>query len=132
MNGPALLTWHRPGRAAAVHVRPDLHRRRRIRCPRLHPDHLQEPARGRRTRRRQIRAAQHLHRPRRPVDPQPHVLFDGKQVELGMWDDLADEFVGPDLDHAIITLRRLQKRDGQPLHLAARAPPPQNRAHRSA
>jgi S-DNA-T family DNA segregation ATPase FtsK/SpoIIIE len=37
------------------------------------------------------------------------VLFDGKQVELGMWDDLADEFVGPDLDHAIITLRRLQR-----------------------
>lgn len=37
------------------------------------------------------------------------VLFDGKQVELGMWDDLADEFVGPDLDHAITTLRRLQK-----------------------
>jgi DNA segregation ATPase FtsK/SpoIIIE, S-DNA-T family len=37
------------------------------------------------------------------------VLFDGKQVELGMWDDIADEFVGPDLDHAIITLRRLQR-----------------------
>jgi DNA segregation ATPase FtsK/SpoIIIE, S-DNA-T family len=37
------------------------------------------------------------------------VLFDGKQVEQGMWDDLADEFVGPDLDHAITTLRRLQK-----------------------
>jgi S-DNA-T family DNA segregation ATPase FtsK/SpoIIIE len=37
------------------------------------------------------------------------VLFDGKQVELGMWDDIADEFVGPDLDHAITTLRRLQK-----------------------
>ena len=37
------------------------------------------------------------------------MLFDGKQVELGMWDDLADEFVGPDLDHAIITLRRLQR-----------------------
>ena len=37
------------------------------------------------------------------------VMFDGKQVELGMWDDLADEFVGPDLDHALITLRRLQK-----------------------
>ncbi len=36
------------------------------------------------------------------------VLFDGKQVELGMWDAIADEFVGPDLDHAIITLRRLQ------------------------
>ena len=46
------------------------------------------------------------------------VLFDGKQVELGMWDDLADEFVGPDLDHAIITLRRLQRGDGQPLLLA--------------
>ena len=37
------------------------------------------------------------------------VLFDGKQVELGMWDDLADEFVGPDLGHAITTLRRLQR-----------------------
>jgi len=37
------------------------------------------------------------------------VLFDGKRVELGMWDDIADEFVGPDLDHAIITLKRLQR-----------------------
>jgi DNA segregation ATPase FtsK/SpoIIIE, S-DNA-T family len=37
------------------------------------------------------------------------VLFDGKQVELGMWDDIADEFVGPDLDHAITTMLRLQK-----------------------
>ena len=37
------------------------------------------------------------------------VLFDGKQVELGMWDDIADEFVGPDINHAIITLLRLQK-----------------------
>jgi S-DNA-T family DNA segregation ATPase FtsK/SpoIIIE len=37
------------------------------------------------------------------------VLFDAKQVELGMWDDIADEFVGPDLGHAIITLLRLQK-----------------------
>ncbi len=36
------------------------------------------------------------------------VLFDAKQVELGMWDDIADEFVGPDIDHAIITLLRLQ------------------------
>src|SRR6266480_2644403 len=31
------------------------------------------------------------------------VLFDGKEVELGFWADIADEFVGPDLDHAIIT-----------------------------
>ena len=37
------------------------------------------------------------------------VLFDGKQVELGMWDAVADEFVGPDLHHAIITLKRLQR-----------------------
>ena len=37
------------------------------------------------------------------------VLFDGKQVELGLWDDIADEFVGPDLNHAIITLLRLQR-----------------------
>jgi S-DNA-T family DNA segregation ATPase FtsK/SpoIIIE len=37
------------------------------------------------------------------------VLFDGKQVELGMWDHIADEFVGPDLDHAITTLLRLQR-----------------------
>ena len=37
------------------------------------------------------------------------VLFDGKQVELGMWDEVADEFVGPDIDKAIITLLRLQK-----------------------
>jgi S-DNA-T family DNA segregation ATPase FtsK/SpoIIIE len=37
------------------------------------------------------------------------VLFDAKQVELGLWDDVADEFVGPDIDKAIITLLRLQK-----------------------
>ena len=37
------------------------------------------------------------------------VLFDAKQVELGLWDDIADEFVGPDIDRAIITLLRLQR-----------------------
>ena len=37
------------------------------------------------------------------------VLFDGKQVELGLWDAVADEFVGPDLHHAIVTLKRLQR-----------------------
>jgi S-DNA-T family DNA segregation ATPase FtsK/SpoIIIE len=36
------------------------------------------------------------------------VLFDGKLVELGMWEDVADAFVGPDIDHALTTLRRLQ------------------------
>jgi S-DNA-T family DNA segregation ATPase FtsK/SpoIIIE len=37
------------------------------------------------------------------------VLFDGKQVELGMWRHVADAFVGPDLDHAINVLKRLQQ-----------------------
>jgi DNA segregation ATPase FtsK/SpoIIIE, S-DNA-T family len=36
-------------------------------------------------------------------------LLDGKQVELGLWEDIADVFVGPDLHHAIRTLKRLQK-----------------------
>src|SRR5690606_14327510 len=35
-------------------------------------------------------------------------LIDGKQVELGLWKAAADVFVGPDIDHAITTLRRLQ------------------------
>ena len=35
------------------------------------------------------------------------VLFDGKLVELGPWMDVADEFVGPDIDHAISVLQRL-------------------------
>jgi S-DNA-T family DNA segregation ATPase FtsK/SpoIIIE len=35
-------------------------------------------------------------------------LLDGKRVELGQWRRSADVFVGPDLDHAIRTLRRLQ------------------------
>ena len=37
------------------------------------------------------------------------VLFDASLVELGMWHDIADEFVGPDADKAITTLLRLQK-----------------------
>ncbi|MGW4942952.1 FtsK/SpoIIIE domain-containing protein [Actinoplanes sp. NPDC004185] len=36
------------------------------------------------------------------------ILIDGKQVELGLWKDCADVFVGPDIDHAIFTLERLQ------------------------
>jgi DNA segregation ATPase FtsK/SpoIIIE, S-DNA-T family len=35
-------------------------------------------------------------------------LIDGKQVELGLWREVADVFVGPDIHHAITTLRRLQ------------------------
>jgi len=37
------------------------------------------------------------------------VLFDGKEVELGMWEAIADEFVGPDIEHALSVLRRLQQ-----------------------
>jgi hypothetical protein len=36
-------------------------------------------------------------------------LFDGKQVELSIWKDVADEFVGPDLEHAATTLERLRQ-----------------------
>ena len=37
------------------------------------------------------------------------VLFDGKQVELGLYRDIADVFVGPDITKALTTLRRLQR-----------------------
>jgi len=36
-------------------------------------------------------------------------LFDGKQVELSIWKDAADEFVGPDLEHAAGVIERLQQ-----------------------
>ena len=36
-------------------------------------------------------------------------LFDGKQVELSIWKDAADEFVGPDLEHAAVVIERLQQ-----------------------
>jgi len=36
-------------------------------------------------------------------------LIDGKQVELGLWEQVSDVFVGPDQKHAIRTLLRLQK-----------------------
>jgi DNA segregation ATPase FtsK/SpoIIIE, S-DNA-T family len=32
-------------------------------------------------------------------------LLDGKRVELGLWREIADVFVGSDIDHAITTLR---------------------------
>jgi S-DNA-T family DNA segregation ATPase FtsK/SpoIIIE len=35
------------------------------------------------------------------------VLFDGKLVELGPWMDIADEFVGLDIEHGLSVLRRL-------------------------
>jgi S-DNA-T family DNA segregation ATPase FtsK/SpoIIIE len=37
------------------------------------------------------------------------VLVDGKQVELGAWRDCADEFVGPDIDHANKVLAGLRQ-----------------------
>src|SRR5262245_24284458 len=36
------------------------------------------------------------------------VLLDGKLVELGQWRACADVFVGPDIRHALQTLRRVQ------------------------
>jgi DNA segregation ATPase FtsK/SpoIIIE, S-DNA-T family len=48
-------------------------------------------------------------------------LFDGKLVELGLWRDAADVFVGPDLDHANRTLARLQRvMDNRYAYLLAR------------
>ncbi|MDQ3901640.1 MAG: FtsK/SpoIIIE domain-containing protein [Actinomycetota bacterium] len=35
-------------------------------------------------------------------------LLDGKRVELGLWREIADVFVGSDIDHALTTLRQLQ------------------------
>jgi S-DNA-T family DNA segregation ATPase FtsK/SpoIIIE len=36
-------------------------------------------------------------------------LLDGGETELGLWEDVADVFVGPDIRHAIATLQRLQR-----------------------
>jgi hypothetical protein len=36
-------------------------------------------------------------------------LFDGKQVELSMWKDIADDFVGPDMEQALVIMERLQQ-----------------------
>jgi len=36
------------------------------------------------------------------------VLIDGKQVELGLWRECADRFVGPSMDDALATMRWLQ------------------------
>src|SRR3954447_17750060 len=41
------------------------------------------------------------------------VLLDGKEVELGMWEQIADVFVGPNLDVAIGVLRWLQAEIGR-------------------
>jgi DNA segregation ATPase FtsK/SpoIIIE, S-DNA-T family len=38
------------------------------------------------------------------------ILIDGKRVELGLWRDCAERFIGPSIDDAIDTLRWLQGR----------------------
>lgn len=35
-------------------------------------------------------------------------LFDGKQVELGLWQEVSEVFVGPDIELALMRLRQLQ------------------------
>src|SRR5216684_1672384 len=37
-----------------------------------------------------------------------NILIDGKRVELGLWRECADRFIGPSIDDAIDTLRWLQ------------------------
>jgi S-DNA-T family DNA segregation ATPase FtsK/SpoIIIE len=66
------------------------------------------------------------------------ILIDGAVVELGIWRSCADEFVGPDINHAISVIekqqqaitdccqtlldtgrRKIVKGDGEPIHLTA-------------
>ena len=54
------------------------------------------------------------------------VLLDGKEVELGMWREVADAFVGKDHEHAIVAFARTPGADGQPLRLARLQPATQN------
>src|ERR1700746_2218411 len=41
------------------------------------------------------------------------ILVDGKRVELGLWRDCADRFIGPSIDDAIDTLHWLQEQIDQ-------------------
>ena len=57
------------------------------------------------------------------------ILIDGKRVELGLWRDCAERFIGPSIDDAIDTLRWLQgqidERTSWPLdNKYARSPTP--------
>ncbi len=54
-------------------------------------------------------------------------LFDGKQVELGLWADVAEVFVGNDIGECLDTLRGAAGADGRPLRVAASAAAPQDR-----
>jgi hypothetical protein len=53
------------------------------------------------------------------------VLVDGKQVELGAWRECADEFVGPDIDHANKVLGGAAAGDGRAVRRTARRRPAQ-------
>ncbi len=57
-------------------------------------------------------------------------LIDGALVELGIWRDCADEFVGPDINHAIAVIERQQQADHRLLRDAARHRPPEDRQGR--
>ena len=47
------------------------------------------------------------------------ILVDGKRVELGLWRDCAERFIGPSIDDAIDTLRWLQDQIDERTELAA-------------
>ena len=47
------------------------------------------------------------------------ILTDGKRVELGLWRDCAERFIGPSIDDAIDTLHWLQEPDRRAHRLAA-------------
>jgi DNA segregation ATPase FtsK/SpoIIIE, S-DNA-T family len=52
------------------------------------------------------------------------ILIDGKRVELGLWRDCAERFIGPSIDDAIDTLHWLQAQiDQRTEELLACSPP---------
>ena len=48
------------------------------------------------------------------------ILVDGKRVELGLWRDCAERFIGPSIDDAIDTMHWLQDQIDERTELAAR------------
>ena len=105
-----MTTPKTPTVVGAVDLRPGVRRHRRVRPPGPHADDLPQHSDRRRARTRASRRpGQQPGRPRRAVAADCRLcLIDGKQVELGQWEQVADVFVGPDVARAITTLRRLQ------------------------
>ena len=54
------------------------------------------------------------------------ILIDGKRVELGLWRECAERFIGPSIDEAIDTLHWLQDQIDERTELAARPQDAQN------